>query len=116
MSGESSSKYHNKKIEIDGIKFDSRKEANRWCELVLLQKAGEIEFLRRQVSFELIPSQKDASGKVIERACRYVADFVYMENGKMVVEDTKSSATRTPEYIIKRKLLLREWGIRIKEI
>lgn len=108
-------KYGNTKIELDGEVFDSKKEANRWKELQLLQKAGEISYLRRQVVFELIPVQR-IDGKVVERECRYKADFVYMENGKpdMVVEDTKGY--RTPDYIIKRKLMLRVWGIRIKEI
>ena len=113
-------KYGNRKTEVDGITFDSVKEAKRWSELKLLEKAGEISYLRRQVSFELIPPQCE-NGKVVERACNYVADFVYMDksnpNGEhngMVVEDTKGF--RTPDYIIKRKLMLHVWGIRIKEI
>ena len=108
-------KYGNKKVELDGVVFDSAKEAKRWSELVLLQKAGEINFLRRQVPFELIPKQT-IDDKVVERACTYIADFVYMEKGKkeLTVEDTKGF--KTPEYIIKRKLMLREYGIRIMEI
>ena len=106
-------KYGNTKYDMDGITFDSKREANRWAELKLLERAGEIQNLRRQVSFELIPSQRE-NGKVIERPVNYVADFVYMENGKMVVEDTKGF--RTKDYIIKRKLLLHEYGIRIKEV
>lgn len=79
----------------------------------LLERAGTIQNLKRQVKFELIPSQR-VDGKVIERPCTYIADFVYTENGKMVVEDTKGF--RTTDYIIKRKLLLWVHGIRIQEI
>lgn len=106
-------KYRNKKITIDGVVWDSRREFIRWYELVQLQKAGQISDLKRQVKFELIPSQR-IDGKVVERACSYVADFVYTENGKTVVEDTKGF--KTPEYIIKRKLMLYIHGIRIVEV
>lgn len=106
-------KYRNKKITIDGVVWDSRREFIRWYELVQLQKAGRISDLKRQVKFELIPSQR-IDGQVVERACSYVADFVYTENGKTVVEDTKGF--KTPEYIIKRKLMLYIHGIRIVEV
>lgn len=105
-------KYKAKKTEYDGIIFDSKKEANRYAELRLLERAGEISGLQRQVNFTLIPSQK-IDGKVVERACTYKADFTYQHNGKTVVEDTKGF--KTPEYIIKRKLMLYIHGIRIKE-
>ena len=107
------SKYKNKKVVVGGITFDSRKEANRWRELVLLERAGRITDLQRQVRYELIPSQK-INGKVVERACFYVADFVYTQDGQQIVEDTKGF--RTPEYIIKRKLLLHKYSIRISEV
>ena len=107
-------KFGNKKVDLDGITFDSKREANRWAELKLMEKAGEISELDRQFPFILIPSQKDEKGKVIERECRYVADFVYKENGKFVVEDTKGF--RTPDYIIKRKLMLYNLGIWIREV
>lgn len=106
-------KYGSRKIKAGGITFDSRKEYLRWCELVLLQKAGQITDLQRQVKFELIPSQR-INGKVAERACDYIADFVYNENGKTVVEDTKGFKTK--DYIIKRKLMLYFHGIRIVEV
>ena len=113
----SGNKYHNEKIVLDGETFDSRKEANRWAELKMLEKAKVIHRLQRQVSFELIPKQMDfKTGKVVEHACSYVADFVYFENGVRVVEDVKSSATRTDAYIIKRKLMLQKHGIRIREV
>ena len=107
------SKYKNHKITVGGKVFDSQREYNRYRELVLLQRAGQISDLKRQVKFELIPHQK-ADGKVVERACTYIADFVYTENGGTVVEDTKGY--RTKDYNIKRKLMLYVHGIRIKEV
>lgn len=107
-------KYHNKKTIIDGIVFDSAKEARRYQELVLLQRAGEISDLQRQVPFVLIPSQMDENGKVVERPVRYVADFVYFEKGIYTVEDVKG--VRTKEYVIKRKLMYQKYNIRVKEV
>ena len=107
------SKYGSRKVTRDGMTFDSQKEYRRFCELRLLERAGKVTDLQRQVKFELIPSQR-IGGKVVERACTYVADFVYQENGKKVVEDTKGFKTK--DYIIKRKLMLWVHGIRIKEI
>jgi len=108
-------KYGNKKIVTEDGEFDSQREYRRWCELKLLQRAGEISNLNRQVAFGLIPSQRDEKGKVIEREVKYVADFTYFErDGTFVVEDSKGM--RTKEYIIKRKLMLKEHGIRIKEV
>lgn len=100
---------------IDGITFDSAKEAQRWAELKLLERAGQIFELQRQVPFVLVPKQ-ERDGKVIERPVVYRADFVYTENGKEVVEDVKSTATKTKEYILKRKLMLWEYGIQIREV
>lgn len=107
------SKYYSRKVTIGGIAFDSQREAYRWRELALLQKAGQITDLQRQVKYELIPAQK-TNGKVVERACTYIADFVYKENGNTVVEDTKGFKTK--DYIIKRKLMLWVHGIRIVEV
>ena len=110
------SKYGNKKCEIDGIVFDSLKEARRWCELRMLEKAGYIADLERQKKYVLIPAQRDEFGKVLERECSYRADFVYVDTdtGKTVVEDTKGY--RTEAYKLKKKLLLYTHGLRIKEI
>lgn len=108
-----SSKYSNEKTVIDGIAFDSRKEANRYWELRMLERAGKISELRRQVPFELIPAQR-RDGKLVERPVKYIADFTYKENGEEIVEDAKG--VRTKEYVIKRKLMLWEFGIRVKEI
>lgn len=96
--------------------YDSRKEHNRAAQLKLWQRAGVISNLREQVPFVLIPAQRGADGKVVERECKYIADFVYTDNetGKTVVEDTKGF--RTKDYIIKRKLMLSVNGIQIKEI
>ncbi len=93
----------------------SRKEYYRLCQLQLMQRNGLIVDLREQVRYELIPAQRDEQGKLIEHACDYIADFVYTDaqSGQMVVEDAKGF--RTPEYRIKRKLMLWRHGIRIKE-
>ena len=107
------SKYGNRKVIHDGIEFDSVKEAHRYCELKLMQRAGMISDLQLQVPFELIPTQR-IDGKLAEKATNYVADFVYQQNGVQVVEDTKG--VRTKEYIIKRKLMLWVHGIRIREV
>ena len=106
------SKYHNKKVEIDGEVFDSLKEASRWQELKLLERAGVIHGLSRQHRFELIPVQKK-DGKVIERPITYIADFCYVEDGKPVVEDCKGM--RTDVYKIKKKLMLFVHGVEIRE-
>ena len=119
------SKYHSRKATVDGETFDSIKEARRFAELKMLEKAGEISGLERQVKFVLIPAQREPDdvgprggvirGKLIERECAYIADFVYRDaEGRQIVEDTKG--VRTPEYIIKRKLMLYLHGIRIKEV
>lgn len=108
-------KYHNRKVITDDGEFDSVRELRRWQELKLMQRAGEIYDLQRQVPFVLIPTQKDGK-KVIEREVKYIADFTYrnVKDGRIVVEDTKGMKTR--EYIIKRKLMLYRHGIRIVEV
>jgi hypothetical protein len=106
-------KYHAKKCEWDGEVFDSKKELQRYKELKLLEKAGEIQNLRRQVKYVLIPSQR-IDGKVVEREVAYKADFVYEADGETVVEDAKG--VKTTDYIIKRKMMLLFHNIRIKEV
>ena len=109
-SAKPTNKYHAQKSGG----YDSRKEHRRANELRLMQRAGLISNLREQVPYELIPTQHGADGKVIERACYYIADFVYTdEDGNTVVEDTKGM--RTDVYRIKRKLMLHVHGIRITE-
>lgn len=120
-------KYHARKCVLNGIEFDSRKEAQRYSELLILERAKEITNLQRQVKFVLIPAQYEVyerygkNGKrlkdgkrLIEKECAYVADFVYEENGKTVVEDVKGMKTK--DYIIKRKLMLFKFDIRIREV
>ncbi len=106
-------KFRNRKTVSDGMTFDSKKEAKRYQELLLLARSNEIDNLRTQVRFELIPSQK-LEGKTVERPVHYVADFVYYRDGQLVVEDTKGMKTR--DYVIKRKLMLFREGIQIHEI
>ena len=113
--------------------FDSKKEFTRWCELRILERAGKISGLKRQVTIELIPVQKEESsevykagpqkglpkpGAVIEKSCKYVADFVYCDaDGNTVFEDTKGykKGAAYDLFVIKRKLMLWLHGIRIKE-
>ncbi len=106
-------KYGNKKWELDGQVFDSQREARRYQELRWLLRMGLISNLQRQVPYELLPTQK-RGGKVVERPVKYIADFVYTENGEEVVEDAKGM--RTKDYVIKRKLMLWQYGIQIREV
>lgn len=121
-------KYKNRKITTaDGI-FDSRKEYKRYRELEMLQRAGEITDLKRQVKFVLIPAQYEETnevytkgkkkglkkrGTLLERECSYYADFTYKENGKLVAEDVKG--VKTKDYIVKRKMMLYFYGLIIRE-
>ena len=106
-------KYRNVKVEVNGMKFDSARECKRYFDLCLMQKTGSIKGLQRQVSFCLIPSYKLSNGKT-ERGVDYIADFVYYtKDGRYIVEDSKGY--RTKEYIIKKKLMLDQWGIEILE-
>ena len=122
--------FHVKTTTSDGVVHDSKKEADRWCELRLLERAGKISDLKRQVPYELIPAQYEIteryskssgkrlkdSKKLIEQKCSYIADFVYYDNDskKIIVEDTKG--VKTKEYILKRKLLLYMFNIKVHEI
>lgn len=123
------SKYGSRKVTVDGVTYDSTKEYRRFKELSLLERAGTIQNLQRQVKYVLIPAQREycddiytrgrnkgcfKPGKLIERECSYIADFVYIQNGEIVVEDTKGF--RTKDYIIKRKLMLWNYGIQVKEV
>lgn len=124
------SKYHSKKTEVDGIVFDSKREAQRYQQLKLMEKAGVICDLKRQVKYELIPAQY-VDGKCVERAVTYTSDFEYYilnplkhktimadpnakTIGQHVVEDVKGM--RTDTYKIKRKLMLYRYGILITEV
>lgn len=117
-------KYGSRKVVVGGIAFDSKREAHRYLRLKAMEEAGEISGLELQRRFELIPSQRGPStftktgrekpGKVLERPVEYVADFCYVRDGALVVEDAKGF--RTKDYVIKRKLMLWVHGIQVKEI
>lgn len=122
------SKYGSRKVTIDGITFNSIHEGNRYRELKLLERAGVISDLQLQVKYELIPAQREfcneiytkgrnkgsfKPGRLLEKECSYIADFVYIRDGKLVVEDAKGFKTEV--YKIKRKLMLYTYGIRIQE-
>ena len=119
-------KYGNHRVFRYGQWFDSEHEADRYWELLMLQRGGVISDLQTQVPFELIPTQREPDvigkrggikpGKCIEKACTYYADFTYMKDGALVVEDAKSPATRTEAYRIKKKLMLWVHGIRVIEV
>lgn len=104
-------KYHAKKTVVDGMTFDSRREADRYIVLKSMEEDGAIEDLRRQVRYELVPAF-DVDGRHY-RPVFYVADFVYVEDGKEVVEDVKGM--KTDAYRLKSKLFARRYGLSIKE-
>ena len=123
-------KYHNKpteRVTASGaiLHFDSQKEARRYDELAALERAGRIRDLRMQVDFTLQEAYTDGEGRRV-RAIRYRADFTYVRvketigeytfRDQLVVEDVKSRATRTKEYIMKRKLMKERFNIDIQEV
>ena len=125
------SKYHNRQVTLpNGEKIDSLRELTRYNQLLILERSGRITNLRRQVKFLLIPAQYQeyprqsaktgkalkAGRKLLEREIAYIADFVYFDCalGREAVEDAKG--VRTPEYIIKRKLMLWVHGIQVQEV
>lgn len=109
-------KFNAKKTVVDGIEFPSKAEARRFGELKILQKAGEITGLELQPVFKLLPTARRSDG-VAERGVKYLADFAYVrKDGVRVVEDVKSPATRTPEYVLKRKMMLHLFGITVMEV
>ena len=123
-------KYNAKKVEYDGLLFDSQKEVLRYKELRLLCSEGIISNLRRQVKYVLIPTQREPAvlgprggvkpGKLLENECSYLADFVYTvnETGETVVEDVKGykKGEAYKVFTIKRKLMLFVYGIQVKEV
>lgn len=121
------SKYGNKKTEVDGILFDSKKEADYYLILKAKQKAGEIEGLKMQVPFELLPAiwedeirhlktRDKVVKRLAQRPVRYIADFVYrtVPVGEDVVVDVKGK--RTTEYLLKKKMMYALRGIKIMEV
>lgn len=126
------SKYNSRKTTVNGRTFDSKKESRRYEELLLLEKAGIIKNLQMQVPFTVIPQQSEITerysektGKrlkdkttVLERETTYIADFTYWKNGEFIVEDVKGykNSTAYAVFVIKRKLMLQVYGIRVKEV
>ena len=110
-------KYKSKKAMVNGISFDSRKEASRYVYLKQQEKFGLISDLELQKKFVLIPKQTDGK-KTVERECAYYADFVYVKDGETVVEDVKGyrNGQAYALFTIKRKLMLHVHGIRVKEV
>lgn len=109
------SKYRNQKVKVDGEVFDSKKELSRWRQLLMMEKSGVITELEKQVPFVVIEPVVIAGKK--EKATVYVADFVYKQGGKFIVEDTKSAITRKlPVYRLKRKLMKVVHDIDIREV
>jgi hypothetical protein len=110
--GPKRSKYSNVKTSVDGVTFDSAKEARRYQELKLQQMAGQIARLRWQVAFPLYAYTPGG----VETVAEYVADFTYLRDGQEIVEDVKSAATRVPLYRLKRKIFEANRGLTITEI
>lgn len=124
-------KYFSKKATVDGIEFDSQKEAKRYSELRLLERAGKIRNLQIQVPYVLIPPQYEevveytpkrnkekVTKKLVEGRLKYIADFVYEQNGEVIVEDVKGykKSGAYSIFVIKRKLMLYNYGIKVREI
>ena len=121
-------KYFSRKVERDGMIFDSAKEWRRWIVLKAMEANGEISHLERQREFEIIPEQREPDtigpkggvhrGRLLERRAYYVADFVYRKDGELVVEDVKGyrDGQAYTLYILKRKLMLFRHGIQVKEV
>lgn len=102
-------KYRNTRVVVDGIEFDSIKEAKRYGTLKILQKAGEISDLKLQVRMDILVNSK--------KIAAYIADFTYMEKGQYMVEDVKSDFTRkNPVYRLKKKLIEAIYNLKIKEV
>ena len=129
----STNKYYAEKVTIGDETFDSKKEARRWQELQLLLRAGKICNLRRQVKFVLIPAQYESYPRYgkkgqrlkdgqtcVEQACEYYADFVYLQDGHVIVEDVKGfrdpRSAAYAKFVIKRKLMLERYGVKVKEV
>lgn len=110
-------KFNAKKVEYRGKTFDSRAECERYIYLNDLQKKGKIQNLVWQKKFEVIPALRDG-GKVVERPVYYIADFVYTKDGRLIVEDVKGyrGGASYQLFVLKRKLMLQRYGIRVREV
>lgn len=122
------SKYGNSKTSFGGVEYDSKRERDRHIFLLNAEREGTISDIRRQVTFHLLPAQYETVEKqlktktkqvsqCVERAVDYTADFTYIKDGELVVEDCKISKTMLPkEYVLKRKMMLYFHGIKIREV
>lgn len=109
------SKYGANKCEYEGVKFDSKKEKDRYIELLTLERQKLISNLQRQVPF-ILQEKFELNGKKI-REIKYIADFTYIENGKTVIEDVKSEATKKDKvYQLKKKMFMYKYKNNIKEV
>ena len=121
-------KYGNKKVEYNGLKFDSKKEKDRYIFLKEQEKLGNIQDLQLQVKYELIPAIKEeyvehlktkdkVKTRTVQLAITYTCDFQYYKNGELVIEDVKSSPKMlTKEYALKKKMLFALKGLKIREV
>lgn len=121
-------KYGNKKVEYDGLKFDSKKEKDRYIFLKAQEKIGNIQDLQLQVKYELIPAIKEeyvehlktkdrVKTRTVQLAITYTCDFQYYKNGELVIEDVKSSPKMlAKEYVLKKKILFALKGLKITEV
>lgn len=131
LAFEKKQKYNTRKIVYDGISFDSKDEIRRYNELLILQRAGKIHDLKYHEQFELIPAQYETverysktgkrlkdGVKLVERAAVYTSDFSYYlkDTGEKIVEDVKCEKTKTEAYVLRRKLVYKIYGIKIKEV
>lgn len=110
-------KFNNEILKVGNLKFDSKKEYERYLELSLLQGQGKISDLKLQVKFTLAPSVKFKNEKRAKPALRYYADFTYVKDGQLIIEDTKSEITReNADYRIKKHLMMSVLGLEINEV
>ena len=121
-------KYGNKKVEYDGLKFDSKKEKDRYIFLKSQEMLGNIQDLQLQVKYELIPAIKEeyvehlktkdrVKTRTVQLAITYTCDFQYYKNGELIIEDVKSSPKMlAKEYVLKKKILFALKGLKITEV
>ena len=125
-------KYNARKVKTEDGSFMSKKELKRWTELKLQEEAGVISDLRKQVKFVLIPAQREpdhmdyskssrgrlVAGKLLEREVSYIADFVYIKDGKQIVEDAKGlrKGNAYDLFVVKRKMMLYFHRIKVQEV
>ncbi len=114
LSPDKPRKYRNVPTTVGNEKFHSKREADRYGDLQILERSGVIGELRRQVKYLLIPRQNDANGKCLFRAVTYTADFVYVEAGKTVVEDAKGYPN--DRWPMKKALMFWVHGILVREV